>query len=94
MGVYLRRAEDLGFECGGDRPPPDHAAAYSCTWLEPVAMLSALAGVTRDPLGTMVLVLPLRNPAYFAKEWATLDVLSGDGRSSASASAGTRRSSG
>jgi probable F420-dependent oxidoreductase len=28
----------------------------------------------------MVLVLPLRNPAYFAKEWATLDLLSG-GRS-------------
>jgi len=40
-------------------------------------MLSALAGVTRTiRLGTMVLVLPLRNPAYFAKEWATLDVLS------------------
>ena len=40
-----------------------------------------LAGVTRTiKLGTMVLVLPLRNPAYFAKEWATLDLLSG-GRS-------------
>ena len=25
----------------------------------------------------MVLVLPLRNPVYFAKEWATLDLLSG-----------------
>jgi alkanesulfonate monooxygenase len=44
-------------------------------------MLSALAGVTRTiRLGTMVLVLPLRNPVYFAKEWATLDLLSG-GRS-------------
>ena len=41
-------------------------------------MLAALAGVTRTiRLGTMVLVLPLRNPAYFAKEWATLDLLSG-----------------
>jgi alkanesulfonate monooxygenase len=82
MGAYLRRAEDLGFECAVSidhllLTPP----AYACTWLEPIAMLAALAGVTRTiKLGTMVLVLPLRNPAYFAKEWATLDLLSG-GRS-------------
>jgi alkanesulfonate monooxygenase len=79
MGTYLRRAEDLGFECAVSidhllLTPP----AYACTWLEPVSLLSALAGVTRTMrLGTMVLVLPLRNPAYFAKEWATLDLLSG-----------------
>ena len=82
MGAYLRRAEDLGFDCAVSidhllLTPP----AYACTWLEPVALLAALAGVTRTiKLGTMVLVLPLRNPAYFAKEWATLDLLSG-GRS-------------
>src|SRR5437879_13185754 len=82
MGAYLRRAEDLGFDSAVSidhllQTPP----AYACTWLEPVALLSALAGVTRtSKLGTMVLVLPLRNPAYFAKEWATLDLLSG-GRS-------------
>lgn len=82
MGRYLRRAEDLGFDCAVSidhllLTPP----AYACTWLEPVALLSALAGVTRTiKLGTLVLVLPLRNPAYFAKEWATLDLLSG-GRS-------------
>jgi probable F420-dependent oxidoreductase len=82
MGAYLRRAEDLGFDCAMSidhllLTPP----AYACTWLEPVAFLAALAGVTRTiKLGTMVLVLPLRNPAYFAKEWATLDLLSG-GRS-------------
>jgi alkanesulfonate monooxygenase len=79
MGAYLRRGEDLGFECA---VAIDHLLltppAYTCTWLEPVAMLAGLAGVTRTiRLGTMVLVLPLRNPAYFAKEWATLDVLSG-----------------
>ena len=79
MGRYLRRAEDLGFECAVSidhllLTPP----AYACTWLEPLSLLSALAGVTRTiKLGTMVLVLPLRNPVYFAKEWATLDVLSG-----------------
>ncbi|MBI1847047.1 MAG: TIGR03619 family F420-dependent LLM class oxidoreductase, partial [Candidatus Rokubacteria bacterium] len=82
MGRYLRRAEDLGFDSAVSidhllLTPP----AYACTWLEPIAMLSALAGVTRTiKLGTMVLVLPLRNPVYFAKEWATLDLLSG-GRS-------------
>ena len=55
--------------------------AYRTTWLEPVALLSALAGVTRTMrLGTLVLVLPFRDPVAFAKEWATLDVLSG-GRS-------------
>jgi probable F420-dependent oxidoreductase len=82
MGAYLRRAEDLGFDCA---VTIDHLLltppAYACTWLEPVSLLSALAGVTRTiKLGTMVLVLPLRNPVSFAKEWATLDVLSG-GRS-------------
>ncbi|HXG15424.1 MAG TPA: TIGR03619 family F420-dependent LLM class oxidoreductase [Calidithermus sp.] len=82
MGQYLRRAEDLGFDCAVSidhllLTPP----AYACTWLEPLTLLAALAGVTRTMrLGTMVLVLPLRNPIYFAKEWATLDLLSG-GRS-------------
>jgi probable F420-dependent oxidoreductase len=79
MGAYLRRAEDLGFDVAVSidhllLTPP----AYACTWLEPMTLLAALAGVTRTiKLGTMVLVLPLRNPAYFAKEWATLDLLTG-----------------
>jgi probable F420-dependent oxidoreductase len=82
MGAYLRRAEDLGFESA---MLIDHLLvappAYRVTWLEPVALLSALAGVTRTiRLGTLVLVLPFRDPVAFAKEWATLDVLSG-GRS-------------
>ena len=82
MGAYLRRAEDLGFETA---MLIDHLLvappAYSTTWLEPVSLLSALAGVTRTiRLGTMVLVLPFRDPVAFAKEWATLDLLSG-GRS-------------
>ena len=82
MGAYLRHAEDLGFESA---MLIDHLLvappAYRTTWLEPVALLSALAGVTRTiRLGTLVLVLPFRDPVAFAKEWATLDVLSG-GRS-------------
>lgn len=79
MGRYLRRAEDLGFDSA---VTIDHLLltppAYACTWLEAMTTLAALAGVTRTiRLGTMVLVLPLRNPVYFAKEWATLDLLSG-----------------
>lgn len=82
MGKYLRRAEDLGFECALSidhllvTPP-----AYACTWLEPLALINALAGVTRTiKLGTLVMVLPLRNPVQLAKLWATFDFLSG-GRS-------------
>jgi probable F420-dependent oxidoreductase len=82
MGAYLRRAEDLGFESA---LLIDHLLvappAYRTTWLEPVSLLAALAGVTRTlRLGTLVLVLPFRDPVAFAKEWATLDWLSG-GRS-------------
>ena len=82
MGAYLRHAEDLGFETA---MLIDHllvaTPAYRVAWLEPVALLSALAGGTNTiRLGTLVLVLPFRDPVAFAKEWATLDVLSG-GRS-------------
>ncbi len=76
---YLARAEDLGFESAFTidhfivTPP-----AYACSWLEPMVLLAALAGRTRKmKLGTLVLVLPLRNPTYLAKETATLDFLSG-----------------
>ncbi|MBI2201016.1 MAG: LLM class flavin-dependent oxidoreductase [Armatimonadetes bacterium] len=82
MGAYLRRAEDLGFDSA---MCIDHLLivppATVRTWLEPMVLLAALAGVTRTiRLGPLVLVLPLRNPVYFAKEWATFDVLAG-GRS-------------
>ena len=48
MGVYLRRAEDLGFDSA---MLIDHLLvappAYSTTWLEPITLLAALSGVTR-----------------------------------------------
>ena len=51
--------------------PPDMA------FLEPVATLLAVAGVTqRAKLGTTILVIPMRNPIVTAKQLATLDVLS------------------
>src|SRR5262249_5272995 len=82
MGVYLRRAEDLGFDSAVSidhllLTPP----AYASPWRAPVALPPAPAGgpPTIKP-GPRALVLPLRNPASFAKEWAPLDLLSG-GRS-------------
>ena len=79
MGAYLRRAEDLGFDSA---MLIDHLLvappAYRTTWLDPVTLLAALSGVTRTiRLETLVLVLPLRDPVAFAKQWATLDLLSG-----------------
>jgi probable F420-dependent oxidoreductase len=47
-------------------------------FLEPLTLLSVLAGLTsRIRLGTAVLLVPLRRPAVLAKQTATLDVLSG-----------------
>ena len=45
---------------------------------DPVVWLSFMAGITRTVrLATGVLILPQRHPALVAKEWATLDCLSG-----------------
>jgi alkanesulfonate monooxygenase SsuD/methylene tetrahydromethanopterin reductase-like flavin-dependent oxidoreductase (luciferase family) len=79
MGKYLRRAEDLGFEtatCIDHMLPVPPATIRS--WLEPMVLMGALAGVTRTiKLGPLGITLPFRNPVYYAKEWATLDLLSG-----------------
>ena len=46
-------------------------------YLEPVVSLAAIAPATsRAELGTSVLILPMRNPVYFAKQAACIDVLS------------------
>jgi probable F420-dependent oxidoreductase len=47
-------------------------------WLDPIVVLSAIAGVTeRLRLGTGILVAPLRPAVVLAKAVATLDVLTG-----------------
>jgi probable F420-dependent oxidoreductase len=54
------------------------AADWNEGYLEPLALMSYLAGVTsRVALGTSVLVVPYRNPVVTAKMLATLDVMSG-----------------
>jgi len=73
MGRYLRRAEDLKFEAA---VTIDHLLltppAYATTWLEPLSMLSALAGVTRTiRLGTMVNDQLLHSADQIADFWYT-----------------------
>ncbi|QFU90553.1 LLM class F420-dependent oxidoreductase [Amycolatopsis sp. YIM 10] len=60
-------------------PRAKTAGAYNwgVAWLEPVAVLGLVAGITeRIRFGTHVLALPYRNPVVLATELATLDQLS------------------
>jgi probable F420-dependent oxidoreductase len=80
--------------------PRDYASAYpyspsgkmpisdDAPFLEALSTLLAVCGVTRRArLGASVIVLPQRQPVLVAKQWATLDVLSG-GRTIFGAGAG------
>lgn len=92
--VLARRAESLGFEslwspdhlalpAEFKEPYPYSESgkfplALDTPFLEPLAYLSFLAGITdRVKLGTSILVLPLRPAILTAKLLATADVLSG-----------------
>ena len=76
-----RQAEDLGFDdvwVADHVAVPTSLAGMPSFFPEPVPLLSAAAAhTTRVGLGTSVLVPAYRNPMQFAKQWATLDWLSG-----------------
>ncbi|MGX9890703.1 LLM class F420-dependent oxidoreductase [Streptomyces sp. NPDC002276] len=81
--VEIARAADRsGFDyiAGCDHVGVPHrlAAAMSTIWYDPVATLAFLAGVTeRVQLLSHVAVVGLRHPLVTAKQYATLDHLSG-----------------
>lgn len=75
-------AEHAGFDhvavCDHVAVPKSQAHALTTTWYDSMATLSYLAAVThRIRLLSHVYVLPLRHPLAAAKQWATLDHLSG-----------------
>jgi probable F420-dependent oxidoreductase len=78
----VRQAEALGFDSVWVTDhiivPHTMDLIYRDNMLEPVALLSHLAGlIPRVKLGTSVLILPYRNPVVLAKMLATIDQLSG-----------------
>ena len=77
---FARQVEDLGFD---SIFITDHLLAakqfYSVSFLESLVTLSFVAGVTdRVRLGTSVVVVPIRNPVWLAKQVAALQFLSQD----------------
>ncbi|HUO47944.1 MAG TPA: TIGR03619 family F420-dependent LLM class oxidoreductase, partial [Acidimicrobiales bacterium] len=82
LAKVARQAEDSGYfyiaVCDHTAIPRRLAAAMSTTWYDTVATLGWLAGITsRVRLMSHVYVAALRHPLRSAKEFATLDVLSG-----------------
>lgn len=82
MAAVARQAEDSGFlyvaVCDHTFIPERLAKAMSTTWYDTVATLGWLAGITsRVRLLSHVYIAALRHPLRAAKEFATLDVLSG-----------------
>ncbi len=80
--AVAQRADELGYAWV---PCSDHLAvsrralpSMGATWYDPAATLAFIAGCTRRlRLLTHVLVLPYHHPLHVAKQYATLDRLSG-----------------
>ncbi|MEC4015335.1 LLM class F420-dependent oxidoreductase [Streptomyces sp. H27-D2] len=82
LAEIARAADRLGFfyiaSCDHVAIPRRLAEAMSTVWYDPVATLAFLAGITqRVRLMSHVAVLGLRHPLATAKQYATLDHLSG-----------------
>ena len=74
-----RRAEALGYD---SLTVWDHLLTapglYGGSWLDPLMVLSCAAGATETiPLGTNILVVPIRHPVLLAKELGTMYAISG-----------------
>ncbi|MDA8342010.1 MAG: TIGR03619 family F420-dependent LLM class oxidoreductase [Actinomycetota bacterium] len=82
LAQVARASEEAGFfyvgVCDHTAIPERLAGAMSTTWYDTVATLGWLAGITeRIHLLSHIYVVALRHPLRAAKEFATLDALSG-----------------
>jgi probable F420-dependent oxidoreductase len=82
LAATAQVAEHAGFAyvavCDHVAIPKDDAPELTTSWWDPVATLSYLAAVThRIRLLSSVYVLAFRHPLVAAKQWMTLDALSG-----------------
>ncbi|MFC1409237.1 TIGR03619 family F420-dependent LLM class oxidoreductase [Streptacidiphilus sp. N1-12] len=82
LAAAAQAADRLGFAyvavCDHVAIPERLAGAMGATWYDPVSTLGWLAALTtRTLLLSHVAVLPLRHPLLSAKQYATLDQLSG-----------------
>jgi probable F420-dependent oxidoreductase len=80
--VVAKRADELGYAwvpCSDHVVVPKRALpSMGATWYEPATTLAFVAGVTqRLRLLTHVIILPYHSPFDIAKQYATLDRLSG-----------------
>lgn len=74
---YAQTAENYGFAGAWLIEHLIQPPTYATSQLDPLITLSTIAGATESlPVGTSVLLLPLRNPVHVAKRAATLQHLS------------------
>jgi len=75
---YARTAEEYGFAGAWLIEHLVRAPTYSSSLLDPLSTLSYVSGATDAiPVGTSVMLLPLRDPVMVAKRAATIQHLSG-----------------
>ena len=71
-------ARSASSRCGSSSTSSPRAGFYGTAWLSPLEVLSYAAGATsRIKLATGILIPPIRNPIFLAKELASLVFLSG-----------------
>jgi alkanesulfonate monooxygenase len=74
---FAKKAEKAGFDGLWQSDHLVKPPTYNTSWLDPFTTLASVVSVTESiPIGTGILVLPLRNPVFVADQTATLQHLS------------------